>query len=262
MDEIWEILGGLFFLSLLIGGFLFLFGGEREGVVKYDDCRQIVQLKSDTTQKYYKKFTCSYSKTQSGKIMSGECVNISNDNSLLGNKSTCATAYVYEKEQDPVCKNNIKGGILYPYLGYNDNCFTEPQGGETYIDPDSMILPTSETDASINSGVSESLPTEIGKCSKTTVSKIGTRLTDGTTGQDIAGTGSAITYANGGYQVSYDAIQGIEDSLVGDKINLCLISIPTDCPTGDERGKVYSATNLRTGKYWQAQDSEHSCGGA
>lgn len=110
--------------------------------------------------------------------------------------------------------------------------------------------------------INEPLPTIVGKCSKTIVSKISTRLTDGTTGQSISGTGSAISYANGGYQVSYDAIPGIDNSSIGDGILLCLVSIPTDCPVGDERGKNYTATNLRTGEAWMAQDSQHSCGGA
>jgi len=110
--------------------------------------------------------------------------------------------------------------------------------------------------------VSGSVPIVVGQCSKTTVKEIGTRLTDGTTGQNITGSGSAINYTNGVYQVSYDTIQGIEDSQVGDAVNLCLVSIPTDCPVGDDRGKVYSATNSRTGESWQAQDSGHSCGGA
>jgi len=100
-----------------------------------------------------------------------------------------------------------------------------------------------------------SLPVTVGQCSITTVSKIGNRLSD------VTGSGSAINYANGGYQVSYDTVQGIEDSRIGDEVGLCLISIPTGCPVGDARGKVYSATNLRTDEYWQAQDSEHSCGG-
>jgi hypothetical protein len=106
------------------------------------------------------------------------------------------------------------------------------------------------------------LPTTIGQCSNTKISEIGTRLTDGTTGHSIAGSGSYIAYSNGGKQVSYDTIQGIENSQVGDRVILCLISIPEDCPPNDDRGKNYTATNLRTGEAWRAQDSSHSCGGA
>ena len=113
-----------------------------------------------------------------------------------------------------------------------------------------------------NSSSGGVLPTKVGQCDFTTVSQIGTRLMDGTTNQPIPGTGSAIWFADGGYQVSYDDIPGVDSSQVGDHVELCLVSLPTDCPPGDDRGKVYSAINQRTQQQWTAQDSEHSCGGA
>ena len=109
--------------------------------------------------------------------------------------------------------------------------------------------------ALVSQGKAEPLPTEIGACSETTITEIGYRLGD-------PDTGSAISYANGGVQVSYDTIPEIHRSRVGDPVRLCLVSLPEDCPPGDDRGKVYSATNLRTGESWEAPDSQHSCGGA
>jgi len=38
--------------------------------------------------------------------------------------------------------------------------------------------------------------------------------------------------------------------------------VPSDCPKGDDRGKVYSAVNKRTGQGWSLPDAEHMCGGA
>jgi hypothetical protein len=99
------------------------------------------------------------------------------------------------------------------------------------------------------------LPNEIGACSTTTITDIGYRL-------DTPDSGSAIAYANGGGQVSYDTIPEIHRSRIGDKVKLCLVSVPEDCPPGDERGKIYRASNLRTGESWEAADSQHSCGGA
>ena len=109
--------------------------------------------------------------------------------------------------------------------------------------------------AALRQARAEELPTEIGACSEATIEDIGYRLGD-------SDSGSAISYANGGGQVSYDAIPEIHRSRVGDPVRLCLVSIPEDCPPGDDRGKVYSATNLRTGESWEAPDSQHSCGGA
>jgi hypothetical protein len=88
------------------------------------------------------------------------------------------------------------------------------------------------------------------------VKEIGSRL------EGVPESGSAIIYDNGVSQVSYDAIPGIDHSKAGDTVRLCLVSIPQHCPPGDERGKIYDATNLRTRETWNAPDSEHSCGGA
>lgn len=62
--------------------------GEREGVVKAEDCREIILLKADTFQKYYKNFTCS---------PNGICVHIDTDRSLLSKGNNCLTAFVYDK---------------------------------------------------------------------------------------------------------------------------------------------------------------------
>lgn len=96
----------------------------------------------------------------------------------------------------------------------------------------------------------------VGDCIDVTVGSVGSRL------EGVAGSGSAILYTNGLSQVSYDAVPGIDHSKSGDTVHLCLTSVPQNCPPGDERGKVYSATNTRTGETWSAPDSEHMCGGA
>ena len=136
-------------------------------------------------------------------------------------------------------------GLVY-YFFFNQN--TTPEENSQ-----NQVQNTSETDI---------LPTKLGQCSQTQVRVIETRLIDGATNQSVLGSGSAIKYTNGGYQVSYETIQGIENSRSGDRINLCLLSIPTDCPPNDGRGKFYSATNLRTGETWELPDAEHMCGGA
>ena len=49
---------------------------------------------------------------------------------------------------------------------------------------------------------------------------------------------------------------------VGNPVQLCLVSLPTDCPPGDERGKEYSLLDRRTGFSGVYVDSWHLCGGA
>ena len=108
----------------------------------------------------------------------------------------------------------------------------------------------------------ERLPTRPGTCVRTTISEIGTRLVDGSTGRPIPGSGSAVNFANKGYQVSYEEEPAIKRSRKGDTVYICLMKVPTHCPPGDNRGRVYTTTNLRTMESWTLPDSEHSCGGA
>ena len=100
------------------------------------------------------------------------------------------------------------------------------------------------------------LPTTVGACTETTIAEIGTRL------EGVPDSGSAVRFADGGGQVSYQTLRAIERSRVGDEVRVCLVSVPKHCPPGDERGKVYRATNLRNHEHWTLPDSEHSCGGA
>lgn len=105
------------------------------------------------------------------------------------------------------------------------------------------------------------LPTKVGQCSNTTVKSVGTRLEDGTTHEPLIGSGSAITFTNGGYQVTYDTVAAVESTRSNDKVKLCLQSIPHPCPPGDNRGRFYTTLNYRTGKTWVLPDAQHLCGG-
>ncbi len=99
-------------------------------------------------------------------------------------------------------------------------------------------------------------PANVGDCVETTITLTGPRL------EGAPDSGSGIEYANGMSQVSYDVVPGISSSNVGDAVRLCLVSIPENCPPGDDRGRVYAGTNLRTNETWTAPDSQHMCGGA
>ncbi len=114
-----------------------------------------------------------------------------------------------------------------------------------------------EAPADQSAAVSDvSKPANVGDCVETTVTLVGPRL------EGLADSGSGIEYANGMGQVSYDVLPGVANSLVGDAVRLCLVSVPENCPPGDDRGRVYAGTNLRTNETWTAPDSQHMCGGA
>ncbi|MFH1565538.1 MAG: hypothetical protein ABIC82_06940 [bacterium] len=87
-------------------------GVEREGTIKYDDCREIIEIKDDSILKFFKDFTCSYSKTKTGKIMSGNCVNIKTTS-----ENQCLRAYIYYVEPEIKCPDEVNG-----YLGYDGEC--------------------------------------------------------------------------------------------------------------------------------------------
>ncbi len=102
----------------------------------------------------------------------------------------------------------------------------------------------------------ENIPRKPGQCVKTEISELGSRL------EGNPSMGSAITYANGIVGVSYDVEPALRRSRVGDPVTLCLVSVPTGCPKGDDRGKKYSALNHRTKERWTLPDASHMCGGA
>ena len=86
---------------------------------------------------------------------------------------------------------------------------------------------------------------------------------NGQTGVSILGSGTSVNLTNGIYLVSYNDIPELSrDSKPGDTVKLCLLSIPQNCPPGDNRGRVYSLLNYRTSGSVELPDSQHFCGGA
>jgi uncharacterized protein len=98
-----------------------------------------------------------------------------------------------------------------------------------------------------------------GGCDDTRIDSLGPRLSP-VEGEALSGT--SVGFANGVWQVSYDREPEVLASRIGDPARVCLVSIPRHCPAGDDRGRVYSAENLRTHRRWRLADSSHSCGGA
>ena len=88
--------------------------------------------------------------------------------------------------------------------------------------------------------------------------RIEQRLQTPLMGAFVPHSGSAVSFMNGAYQVSYDEIEAIEHSRKGDPVLMCLVSVPQRCPPGDTRGRMYTTTNLRLGSSWTLSDSEHS----
>jgi uncharacterized protein len=110
---------------------------------------------------------------------------------------------------------------------------------------------------------SSSLPTRPGQCVATQVAEVGPRLSDGgPIKPEDFDSGTAISFTNGGVQVSYEREPALIESRRGDNVVMCLLAIPQLCPPGDARGRSYIVTNMRTRRTWTLGDSQHMCGGA
>jgi hypothetical protein len=107
------------------------------------------------------------------------------------------------------------------------------------------------------------LPSKVGECADTTITMItdrfGADLTPSKKGSDK---GSFVRFSNSGFQVSLVKERSIVRSQVFDKVNMCLVEIPKGCSAGDNRGRVYKTTNLRTGESWSLPNDVKSCSGA
>lgn len=126
----------------------------------------------------------------------------------------------------------------------------------------SLVLAISSTVMFSYSANSAPRPTQIRQCADTFIQRLGTRFTDGFTETPTPGSGTIVNLTNGVYLVSYDVIEQLRVARVGDKVKLCLLSIPENCPPRDNRGRSYSLLNYRTSGYVEMLDSQHMCGGA
>ncbi len=128
------------------------------------------------------------------------------------------------------------------------------------MDDSEVQVPASVAATDMTSAIpnlSKSLPTREGDCAQTRITDIGPRLE----GADFE-SGMSVFFANGGTQMGYDKIPALVGSRKGDRVLMCLTSIPKHCPPDDDRGRKYTATNLRTHGSWSMADSQHMCGGA
>lgn len=101
----------------------------------------------------------------------------------------------------------------------------------------------------------------VGECFTTSVMRVTTRLAY-TNGAPFRGSGSALIYSDGVYQVRYAQVPGMDESHPGDSVTLCVHSHDPTCRSSSWRGNDYDAYDHRTGDIWRASDSEHSCAGA
>jgi hypothetical protein len=71
-----------------------------------------------------------------------------------------------------------------------------------------------------------------------------------------------VEYADGHVMLDWEFNFRVSQWRRGDRVRLCVVSLPRNCPPGDFRGVEYRARNARTGEVWRSGDSAHVCGGA
>ncbi len=135
-----EAIGGLFVFLIFVGIIWAilgaLLGGESDGSVKYDDCRQVISVKQDDWQNNFKKFTCENIKSNSGRLISGTCVHIDTSG------GACITAYVYTKKSGFNCGDNSTPNVddsVYA-CSCNDGYHVDPKDNKKPCIVDSPTL--------------------------------------------------------------------------------------------------------------------------
>lgn len=105
------------------------------------------------------------------------------------------------------------------------------------------------------------LPGKVGECFDTTITAITDRY-----GEDLstrpkkgADPGTIVRFSNSGVQVSLKRENAIVRSQIFDKVNMCLVETPKECPN-DLRGRVYKTINLRTKESWSLANDIRNCG--
>jgi uncharacterized protein len=77
----------------------------------------------------------------------------------------------------------------------------------------------------------KTLPIHIAECTITEFASISTRF--GEELKPVPDDGTSVSFANGGFQVSYRYEPDDAKSHIGDEFLLCLVSVPKDCQPGD-----------------------------
>ncbi len=90
-------IGALVFFGLIAWGLSAWRGGEQQGVVRTDDCREVIKLDSSTWQKFYRKFSCAPSDDGTAFV---RCARAAMSRTWFFGDERCETAYYYFKTPD------------------------------------------------------------------------------------------------------------------------------------------------------------------
>ncbi len=169
---------------------------------------------------------------------------------LLADRSQCGS--------DGACIAAVQSGALDTFEYGLDKPMAAPWIG----DYATALMGRKAADLAAGGGnLSGAIPSAPGQCMQTRIATITTRFGD-PIDYDNADQGTAVTFRGDLSQVSYDREEALAAAKVGDRVVLCLMNIPHDCPKGDERGRLYLGYDVDARVQWVLPDSQHLCGGA
>ena len=85
-------------------------------MVKTDDCRTRLIVKPDSSDTWFKKFTCAALQLNRSVLIRQTC------EAVETSCSACEVVYSYEKKGPRVCSDP-----KFPYLHIDDQCYTYPE---------------------------------------------------------------------------------------------------------------------------------------
>ena len=181
----------------------------------------------------------------------------------FADKEVVGRAFLHDRAScgaDIVCIAVVQWGML---AEYEDSSFSpSPAWVTRYML--AGLERRATTLAGEQSPSNNSIPQTSGQCVLTKIKSITTRWGEEIT-NDNAGDGTSVEYDNGGSLVEYqrsDTFTNMSNVVkAGHPAVMCLVSIPHDCPIGDDRGRVFYSYDLVTATDWLMADSQHSCGG-
>src|ERR1700688_3961200 len=83
----------------------------------------------------------------------------------------------------------------------------------------------------------EAVRKQVGDSTHTSIIQINLRV------DDIPDSGHLVFFSNGLHQVDYNQLPEIDEARIGDPVLFCLVQLPKDCHSGDDRGQIYKTTD-------------------
>lgn len=108
-------------LALVVGTGCREWPGEVEGTIKYDDCRERIEIQPSEYNRSFYRFVCSTKRTFDDHLMSQTCAHVE-----LTETGVCTRVSLYSRGPELTCQ------VSTPWLGFDGKCHAELATGYEY----------------------------------------------------------------------------------------------------------------------------------